>query len=89
MSDKDYLSELKRGREEEFFQRQEKELMEKMRWDKDHNEQTVDPTQESKVPDPMKLEESELRAPTSRHLWITAIVAIAALIGLVWVWMAA
>ena len=89
MSDKDYLSELKRGREEEFFQRKEKELMEKMRRDASRNEQMVEQTPESKVPTPVKPEESELRAPTSRLLWIAAIMAIAALIGLVWVWMAA
>jgi hypothetical protein len=89
MSDKDYLSELKRGREEEFFQRQEKELMDKMRRDKGHNDQTVEPTQESKVPDPVKPQEAEVRTPTSRYPWVTAFLATAALIGLVWVWMAA
>ena len=89
MSDKDFLSELKRGREEEFFQRKEKELMEKMRRDAGRNEQMAEPTRESKVPTPVKPEKSELRTPTSRLLWITAIMAIAALIGLIWVWMAA
>jgi len=86
MGDKEYLSDLKRGREEEFFQQKEKELLEKMRRDAARNQQTVEPTQEPKVPDPFKPEAPELRTPTSRHLWITAILATAILIGLVWVW---
>lgn len=91
MSDKEFLSELRRGKEEEFFRKKDYELIERMRKDARPDEQTVEPAQESKVPEAVKPEESESRTPpASRNpSWIMAIIAIGGLIGLVWVWMTA
>jgi hypothetical protein len=96
MSDKEFLSELRRGKEEEFFRKKDYELIERMRKDARRDEQTVEPAQESpaqesKVPEAVKPEESESRTPpASRNpSWIMAIIAIGGLIGLVWVWMTA
>ena len=88
MADKEFLSELKRGREEEYFRKKEQELIEKMRRDAG-GEGPGEPIPEAQTPENVKPEQPESRKPISRHPWIAVILAAAALIGMVWVWMSA
>jgi hypothetical protein len=63
MADKEFLSELKRGREEEYFRKKEQELIEKMRRDAGGDERPGEPIPEAQTPENVKPEESD---PESR-----------------------